>query len=59
MFERSELNIQLSFFLLKFLDLPLDLGNLIVEFLSALEGVSVIVVSKSGFFEGIYLASGS
>lgn len=51
MLERRELNIQLSFFLLKFLDLSLDLVNLIVEFLTTLEGVSVIVVSERGFLE--------
>ena len=51
MLERCELNIQLSFLLLELLDLPLDLRNLIVEFLSTFEGVSVIVVSKGGFFE--------
>lgn len=57
MFKWSELNIQLSFFLLKFLDLPLYLGDLVIEFLSALEGVSVIVLSKSRSFKGIYLAA--
>ena len=51
MLERRELDIQLSFLLLEFLDLPLDLVNLIVEFLTALEGVSVIIVSKRGFLE--------
>lgn len=54
--EGSELNVQFSFFFLKFLYFLLDFGYFIVELLAALKNIAILSISQSWSFERIYLA---